>query len=121
MEAVFSPSSELVGWLKDGKHLFDTQMNWIAHISNGHVWSAESGNWLGPLNQGAFLDTSGKVVAWKKNLPIRGTMAPLRPMRAMRPMRPMRPMKPMTPMRPVKPMAPVGGWSQMTWNAWLSQ
>lgn len=121
MTPLFSPDCDLVGWKQDGNHIFDTDMNWVAYISNGHVWSAQSGNWLGPIHGGCVLDHAGKVVAWSSGQPVSGTMAPMRPMKAMRAMSPMRPMRPMMPMRPMRPMVPMGGWSSNSWASWIAQ
>ncbi|GAH33871.1 unnamed protein product, partial [marine sediment metagenome] len=49
MEPLFDKDCELVGWIDPMRHIFDTNMNWVAYISNGHVWSSETENWLGPV------------------------------------------------------------------------
>ena len=64
MEPLFDSDCELVGWLDPLRHIFDTDLNWVAFISVGHAWSSDSGNWLGPVPGLICLDQSGKVVAW---------------------------------------------------------
>ncbi|WP_419183297.1 4-fold beta flower protein [Pseudomonas monteilii] len=46
---LFDQNCELIGWMDPGRHIFDTDMNWIAYLSSNHTWSAETGNWLGIL------------------------------------------------------------------------
>lgn len=121
MEPLFDANCDLVGWIEPGEHIFDTDMNWVAYISNGHAWSSDTGNWLGPVNGFNCLDQEGRVVAWNPIQDVEGSMRPMRPMRPTRPMRPMRPMHPMRPMRPMRPMTPSGGWSQLSWNEWILQ
>ena len=120
MEPLFDSNCDLAGWINPGEHIWDTHMNWVAYIRNGHAWSAESGNWLGPVNGLICLDTEGKVVAWNPAQAVTGSMRPMRPIRAMRAMRPMRPMTPMRPMRPMRPITPMSGWSE-SFAAWLEQ
>jgi hypothetical protein len=47
VEQLRDQNNELVGWMRLGEHIFDVDMNWIAYISNGHVWSVATGNWCG--------------------------------------------------------------------------
>ena len=86
MKPLFNKDCNLVGWIDPGNHIFDTNMNWVAYISNGHAWSVQNGNWLGPVNGFNCLDQTGKPVAWSPDQDIEGTMKPIRPMRPMRPM-----------------------------------
>lgn len=120
MNPLFDQNCNLIGWVDPGNHIFDTNMDWVAYISNGHAWSANSGNWIGPVDGLNCLDINGKPIAWNPDQPVVGTMRPMTPMRAMRSMTPMRPMRPMTPMRPMRPMTPMGGWSTLNWDEWLN-
>lgn len=121
MKPIFSPNSELVGWNQDNKHIFDINMNWVAYIANGHVWSARTGNWLGPLIDGCALDQAGKVVAWTNSHTVRGTLRPLKPLKPLKPLQPLRPLRPLKPLMPLKPLGPLGGWSSQSWDKWINQ
>ena len=118
---LFDPNAELVGWMWPGEHIFDTDMNWAAYIGNDHAWSAETGNWLGPIKELNCLDRTGRIVAWSREGRVVGSVRPVRPVRAVRAVRPVRPVHPVHPVRPVRPVSPVGGWSAMSWVGWLSQ
>jgi len=119
MTPVFNAKSDLVAWF-DGENLFDTHLEWVAFTSSGHIFSAASLKWLGPMESGSFQDQSGHPVAWLDGAEPMGGMAPMHPMQPMRPMKPMRPMRPMTTMRPMTPMTPMGGWSQLNFHQWLN-
>lgn len=121
MFPLFDKDSELVGWMDPGKHIFDQNMNWVAYISHNHAWSAETGNWLGPVPGLICLDTSGRVVAWNPKEHISGTARPARPARAARAARPSRPARSARPARPARPATPAGGWSSLSFWGWLSQ
>ena len=121
MFPLFDKDAELVGWIKPGGHIFSLEMEWLAFISNGHAWSANSGDWLGPVNGYNCLDQNGKVVAWSTGHPASGSVRPVRPVRAVRAVRPVRPVRPARPVRPVRPVTPVGGWSQMSFGQWVTQ
>lgn len=121
LEPLFNKDCELVGWMRPNQHVFDTGMNWVAYIRNNHAWSAETGNWLGPVNGLLCLDTSGKVVLWNPKEKVLGTSRPPRPARAPRSPRPPRPPRPARPPRPPRPPIPVGGWSNLSFGSWLSQ
>jgi hypothetical protein len=34
---LYDSNVELAGWLDPGRHIFDTNMNWVAYISGGHA------------------------------------------------------------------------------------
>lgn len=122
MFALFDKDCELVGWIKDTlDHIFDTDMNWIAYIKNGHAWSANSNDWCGPVNGLTCLDQSGKVVAWNPKQKIKGQLKPIVPIRAIRAIRPVRPINPMRPIKPIKPITPIGGWSELSFPEWIAQ
>lgn len=112
LQPLFDRDCELIGWLKPNEHIFDSDMNWVAYISNGHVWAETTGNWIGPINDLVCLDTNGKVIAWSRGASIRGSARPARPARAARKARPA---------RPARPATPVGGWSQLSISEWLEQ
>jgi hypothetical protein len=118
MTPIFDSDAQLVGWF-DGEHIFDTDQNWKAFVRNGHVFSAESLDWLGPVHDGSFLDTRGKPVGWLSGSSPSGTLTPLTPLRPLRPLTPLKPLRPLTPLKPLKPLTPLGGWSDSTWHAWL--
>lgn len=113
--------NELVGWLDSGRHIFDTTMCWVAFVSSGHAWSASTGNWLGPVNELTCLDQSGYVVAWNPSQMPAGSPRPPRPPRAPRAPRPPRPGRPPRPRQAPLPPMPVGGWSSLSFEAWLAQ
>ncbi len=121
MIALFDKDCDLVGWMKDSHdHIFDTEMNWVAYIRNGHAWSAETGNWYGPVNGYNCLDQNGKVVAWSPNQTVQGSVRPVKPVRAVRAVRPVRPVRPVKPVRPVRPVTPIGGWSDLSFMDWVN-
>lgn len=118
MTPIFDPHADLLGWF-DGEHVFDTELNWVAFIDDGHVFSADSLEWLGPLHEGSFLDTHGKPVAWLTGSSPSSTLAPLRPLIPLRPLTPLTPLMPLTPLKPLVPLTPLGGWSILDWSEWL--
>ncbi len=122
MTPLFDKHSDLVGWMdRDGKNIFDTGMSWVAFISNGHAWSASTGNWLGNVSGFTCRDQSGCPVIWNPQNTISGTARPARPSRVSRPSRPSRASRPSTPSRPSRPSTPSGGWSALHFDAWISQ
>lgn len=44
MFPLFDCNQELVAWISPGKNIFDTDINWVAYIHNGHIWSSGTGN-----------------------------------------------------------------------------
>lgn len=46
---LFDRECTLVAWIDPNRHIFNTDMQWIAYISSNHVWSSDTGNWLGPV------------------------------------------------------------------------
>lgn len=118
---LFDKDCDLVGWIKPGEHIFDTDMNWIAFVSSNHAWSANTGNWLGPVQGLLCQDTSGKPVAWNPKEGVRGTASPAKPAKAAKKATPARPAKPAKPARPAKPATPAGGWSTKSFFGWLAQ
>jgi len=120
MTPVFDAGAELLGWF-DGTNLFDLQLDWVGFHRAGHLFSSRDAQWLGPLNAGALLDRSGRVVAWLAGSAPAGMLSPAMPMRPMRPLPPRRPLFPPRPLRPSAPLNPVGGWSALTWLVWLGR
>ena len=116
LKPLFDKNCKLIAWIEPNEHIFDTNMNWIAYISNGHAWSTKTNTWMGPVKDMTCLDTNGKVFAWNPDCEIEGSIKPMRPMKPMKPMRPMRPMRPMKPMRPMRPL---GGWSSIHFEEWI--
>jgi hypothetical protein len=118
---LFDKDCDLVAWISPNAHIFDTDMNWVAYISNGHAWSSETGNWLGPVIGLLCLNQSGQPVAWNPKEGVKGTSRPSRPSRASRASRPSRPSSPSRPSRPSRPSTPSGGWAAESFFAWLGQ
>ena len=121
MIPLFDSESELVGWFDGELYVYDTDMNWVAFIAGDHAWSSETGEWLGPLHGLTFLDQAGKPVAWSTKQAPSGTLPPLRPLTPLMPLAPLTPLTPLTPLQPLQPLTPLGGWSDMTWQDWISQ
>ncbi len=117
---LFDKDCDLVGWINPGKHIFSTEMEWVAYIKNNHAWSSETGNWIGPVDGLLCLDTAGKPVAWNPKEGLRGKSKPSRPSRATRASRPSRPSRPSRSSRPSRPSSPSGGWSDLSFFGWLS-
>lgn len=118
---LFDKNCALVGWIAPREHIFDTNMDWVAYVVAGNAWSAESGDWLGAVAGLLCRDHSGKPVAWNPAEGVTGTSRPASPARAARSARPARPAKPAIPARPAKPATPAGGWSTLSFFAWLDQ
>jgi Amelogenin len=119
MTPIFDRNPQLVAWF-DGEHLFDLDLHWIAFVHDGHVFSADTRDWLGPFHDGSFLDRRGKPVGWLSDCTPTGTLKPLKPLRPLRPLKPLKPLKPLRPLKPLKPLTPLGGWSGFDWQAWLN-
>ncbi len=120
MKAIFDKSSNLVGWIEK-EHVFDLNLNWIAFLSNGNIFSSNKVKWLGPFNQGSFLDRDGKPVAWIEGVKPSGTLKPLVPTTPFRPFTPLRPLNPLKPLKPLQPLVPLGGWSKISWEMYLGR
>ncbi|WP_416360493.1 4-fold beta flower protein [Burkholderia gladioli] len=125
-EAILLPAydsnNQLILWvdLKKG-NVFDTQMNWVAYVSQGNLFSAARNSWLGPIRGSSLQDRQGRAVAWMPKLgaPTSG-MAPLQPLTPLKPLMPLRPLVPLLPLAPLRPLAPMGGWSATHPIAWLN-
>ena len=120
MYPLFDEDCELVAWVEPGEQIYDTDMNWVAYILNNHAWSAETGNWLGPVHGLICLNQNGQVIAWNPKEHVAGTARPPRPARAPRSPRPPRPARPSRPARPARPAHPVGGWANESFIDWLA-
>lgn len=121
LAALFDKDSDLVGWIEPNAHIFSTDMEWVAFVSNGHAWSAKSGDWLGPVKGLLCLDHSGRPVAWNPKEAVVGTSSPARPARAAKAAKPARPARPAKPARPARPATPSGGWAPASFFAWVGQ
>ncbi len=123
LQPLFNSNCELVGWIDSGRrHIFDTEMNWVAFISNNNAWSTETGNWLGPVDGLTCLDHDGHVVAWNPSQVPHGKVHPIRPLKALIVIRPVRPKRPEHLVYPShSPVTPTGGWSQISWYEWISK
>jgi len=120
MTPIFDRDSRLVGWF-DGANVFDPLMDWVAFVNDANVFSSHTRDWLGPLNEGTFVDTTGKATFWLKGATPKGTLTPVAPVAPVRPLTPLKPLKPLQPLKPLKPLAPLGGWSAFDWNGWLQR
>lgn len=114
---LFSSSCDHVGWLQPARFVFDTDMRFVAFITNGHAWSAISAAWIGPAVGHHLFDVDGRPVAWSPASPLRAIGAPLRPVNVVRPVSPVRPVRPVNPTRPIS--APMVPWSGLTFFEWL--
>ena len=121
LEPLFNKDCELVGWIEPDEHIFDTSMQWVAYVRNDHAWSADNGNWLGAVEGLVCRDTSGKPLAWNPEQVVSGTPRPPKPPKAPRSPKPPRPSKPPKPPKPPKPSTPPGGWSTLSFRAWMAQ
>jgi len=119
MTPIFDQNVQLSGWF-DGENIFDLNLEWVAFHSDGHFFSADTLNWLGPMNKGALLDQNGKPVAWLEGASVSSTLKPLTPLRPLKPLKPLRPLTPLNPLSPLKPLNPLGGWSTLDWVQWLN-
>jgi ribosomal protein S18 acetylase RimI-like enzyme len=117
MTPVFDAATRLVAWF-DGQYVFDLDLEWIAFHDKGDLFASRIGGWLGPLLEGAFLDRSGKPVAWLAGSAPSGGVRPSPQLNAKRPLPPKRPLRPRTPLPPLRPLVPAGGWSSLSWDEW---
>lgn len=120
MIPLFNAQAVLVGWLQDLTHLWDARMEWVAWINDGHVFSAATHGWCGPLNGTSGLDRQGRVVAWNPGQGPQGTLPPLQPLAPLSPLTPLRPLQPLTPLTPLAPLTPLSGWSFLSFEEWVS-
>ncbi len=121
LKPLFDRHIQHVGWLYQGKYLYDTYMKWLAYVADGHAWSARTGSWCGPVNGTECIDQKGKVVAWNSPKDVAGSSLPARPPRAARAPRPRRVSRPPRPTRPAQPTYPANGWSNLSFMAWLGE
>ena len=119
MKPIFDKHVQLCGWF-DGENIFDLNLNWVAFWDSGNTFSASTLSWLGPLNEGSFLDRLGKPVAWLEGSNPNVTTKPLTPLKPLKPLQPLRPLKPLTPLKPLNPLPPPGGWSGLEWAQWFN-
>lgn len=121
MYPLYTPQVELVAWLDDAGNIFDSNMNWIAFISDNNVFSSVSIGWLGIIKDKTILDQSGKPFLWNPDSDILSMSKPFRPFKPFKPFAPFKPFKPFTPFKPFKPFVPSGGWSSHNFDSWKNQ
>ncbi|UOK57383.1 hypothetical protein MGI18_23175 [Bacillus sp. OVS6] len=122
MEALFDKDCQLVAWLDaENENIFDTNMNWIAFLSEDNIFSSTTKKWLGVYNKLACYDTTGRIVAWNPESPFEGMGTPNRPYSPYTPYTPYTPYKPYTPYTPYRPNTPYRGWSEISFNKWRNQ
>ena len=119
MIPIYDRNVELIGWY-DGVNLFSLDLNWLAFYDGGDLFSSHSLEWLGPVDDGLFLDTGGKAVVWLDGCSPSGSPRPRKPSRPLRPSKPFKPLKLINPARPLKPLTPLAGWSTLTGQQWLN-
>lgn len=121
LDPLFDQHSDLVGWVRGDRYLWDTQLHWVAFIRDGHIWSTRTLAWLGSFRNGVCLDRDGRIVGWCRGTVLQGggVHPPL-----VTPALPPRPPMPAMPPKPVLPAhraAPEGGWTLRSFGRWLSQ
>lgn len=121
MEPLFNKDLALVGWLHLEHHIYDTQMNCVAYVSNNHVWSSTTNQWLGVIQGFTCFDPLGKPIAWNPKEFPSGIAKPREPRKTTKIKPKEKPYQPKIPQTPKSPFRPMGGWSRMTWEEWLNQ
>ncbi|MEN9324026.1 MAG: hypothetical protein RL699_1806 [Bacteroidota bacterium] len=122
MTPLFDKDTNLVGWLSDDKkNIFDTNINWVAFISNDNsVWTVKNKVWVGNLYGNNVRDISGKTSFWNTETQIENSLRPMRPLNPLTPLTPLRPLRPLNPLRPLRPLTPLGGWSVISWEQFVN-
>lgn len=125
MTPLYTQTLQLVGWLdEEEKYVFDTNLTWVAFLSSDHVFSSAQAKWLGAFyGESTFQDRQGRPVAWLQNTQPLGDVAPSPPPAPPVPPPPPPPAPQIEPpFPPLKPMHhPFGGYSQLSWQEWLTQ
>lgn len=121
MVPLYNRDVRRVGWLDaESGHIFGTNMDWLAYVSDDHAWSASTGAWLGPMNVFNCLDRDGRVVAWTPAAPVESAAPTLPRGQPKKPPRPLTPPTPEPPLMPARPPVPQRGWSTRSWTTWLT-
>jgi Amelogenin len=120
MDAIFSPQCELVAWLKPAEFIFDLSLRPVAFVKNGNAFSYPGRSWLGPVDVFTLLDRAGRPVAFNPSHAPRGQLPPIKPLKPLPPLKPLRPLRPLRPLKPLRPLTPLGGWSELSFQHWLS-
>ena len=121
MLPLFDRNGDLVGWIDGGRHIYDENLDWRAYVIDGHAWSSNTGNWLGPVVDETCLDKNGHPVTWTPGQSFGDLSQLQRPPRASRIPRPPRPRLPTHMTRPAAHGAPPGGWSDQLFHQWLNE
>lgn len=121
IQPLFNNVCTHVGWIDQGRYLFDRDMNWVAYIERNNGWSCTTNEWLGPVNGTICMDRSGRVVSWGIGQKLIGD-----PFNHRKPAPPRMPNPPQSHLRPMLttppiPAAPLGGWSVLSFEDWLNQ
>jgi hypothetical protein len=119
MNPLFSPSTDLVGWLNDDGFVYDLSMNPVAFVSEGHAFSYPNCSWLGSADGPTLRDKMGKPIAFNPGQAPGGTLPPLKPLNPLKPLKPLKPLRPLNPLKPLRPLTPLGGWSPLSFHTWL--
>ena len=120
MDALFDQLRRHIGWHFRNRHIYDTELRWVAYIANFNAWAVSNNEWLGPVVGYNCLDRLGRVVAWHPGQPVRNLYLPVYPGKPDRPVSPTRPLLPPAPVIPDPPHQPFGGWSPLSWQDWLA-
>jgi hypothetical protein len=73
VKPLFDSNCDLVGWIAPGQHIWDANMEMGGLHFRGPCMSADTGNWLGPVNGLVCLGQSGRVVARNPEQAVAGT------------------------------------------------
>lgn len=121
MTPLFSPEVTLVAWLEGDRFIFDLDLDPIAFIKNRYVFSYPDCNWLGSVEGTTMQDRRGKPVAFSPANRPKARLPTLKPLKPLRPLKPLKPLRPLQPLAPLKPLTPLGGWSGLSFAAWINQ
>ncbi|WP_041277487.1 4-fold beta flower protein [Desulfotalea psychrophila] len=118
MTPIYGRDAELTGWY-DGMNIFSLDLDWLAFHNDGNLFSAHNLKWLGPVDDGLFLDREGKPVAWIEDCTPSTSTKPIKPPPPSPPAKPFKPLQPIDPTKPLKALIIQDGWSTLTWQQWL--
>lgn len=121
MTPLFSPNSDLVGWLNDDRFIYDLNINVVGFVEDDHAFSYPHCIWLGSVLGTTLQDRNGKPVAFNPDQAPEGQLKPLKPFTPFKPFEPFKPFRPFEPFKPFKPFTPMGGWSNLSFGQWFNQ